>query len=122
VAVVRWLLVGMALLLLVFWWVVTQAGPSGLAFLEHLPVAWSPASPSSQHEQSYAVLGPPSVEASFINRVLSAYRSPAAGLGQVLYDDGVSTGIDPVYALAFFMHESSFGTTGGSTQNARVGQ
>jgi hypothetical protein len=121
VAVVRWLLVGMALLLLVFWWVVTQAGLSSLAFLVHLPIVWPPASPSYQHEQSYSVLGPPTVSATFINRVLSVYHSPAAGLGQVLYDDGVSTGIDPVYALAFFMHESSFGTTGEARKTLALG-
>ena len=120
-AVVRWLLVGMALLLLVFWWLVTQAEPSGLAFLEHLPIVWSPASPSSQHEQSYTVLGSPTVSAAFINRVLSAYHSPAAGLGQALYDDGVRTGIDPVFALAFFMHESSFGTTGEARKTLALG-
>jgi len=121
VAAVRRLLVGCALLLLVFWWMVTQAGPSGLAFLVHLPIVWSPASPSSQNEQFYAVLGPPSVSAVFINRVLSEYHSPAAGLGQALYDDGVNTGIDPVYALAFFMHESSFGTTGEARKTLALG-
>jgi hypothetical protein len=120
-AVVRRLLVGMALLLLVFWWLVTQAGPSSLAFLMHLPIVWFPTSPSSQHEPSSSVLGPPSVSATFINRVLAAYRSPAAGLGQVLYDDGVRTGIDPVYALAFFMHESSFGTTGEARKTLALG-
>lgn len=119
--VVRRLLVGCALLLLVFWWMATQAEPSDLAFLEHLPIVWSPASPSSQHEQSYTVLGPPTVSAAFINRVLSAYHSPAAGLGQALYDDGVRTGIDPVYALAFFLHESSFGTTGEARKTLALG-
>src|SRR5579863_10347373 len=33
---------------------------------------------------AYSVLGPPTVSASFIDRVLSAYRSPAAGLGSVI--------------------------------------
>jgi len=121
VAVVRWLLVGMAVLLLVFWWLATQAGPLGLAFLAHLPIGWPPASLSSQHEQSYSVLGPPSISAAFIDRVLSAYHSPAAGLGQALYDDGVSAGIDPVYVLAFFMHESSFGTTGEARKTLALG-
>ena len=120
-AVVRRLLVGMAGLLLVFWWLVTQAGPSGLALLVHLPLPWSPASPASQNEQSSSVLGPPTVSAAFIDRVLAAYHSPAAGLGQALYDDGVSTGIDPVYALAFFMHESSFGTTGEARKTLALG-
>jgi len=121
VAVVRWLLVGLALLLLVFWWVVTQAGLSSLALLVHLPLAWPPASPSSQPEQASSVLGPPSVSATFINRVLAAYHSPAAGLGQALYDDGVNTGIDPVYALAFFLHESSLGTTGEARKTLALG-
>ncbi len=121
VAVVRWLVVGCALLLLVFWWVVTQAGLSSLALLVHLPIVWSPASSSSQSEQSSSVLGPPTVSAAFIDRVLSAYHSPAAGLGQALYDDGVRTGIDPVYALAFFMHESSFGTTGEARKTLALG-
>ena len=83
-AVVRWLLVGVALLLLVFWWLVTQAGPSSLALLVHLPIVWSPASPSFQNEQPSSVLGPPTVSAAFINRVLSAYHSPTAGLGRLL--------------------------------------
>src|SRR6266516_4305998 len=117
----RWLLVGCALLLLIFWWLVTQAGLSSLAFLVPLPIIWSPASPSSQHEQFSSVLGPPSVSATFINRVLAAYHSPAAGLGQALYDDGVNTGIDPVYVLAFFMHESSFGTTGEARKTLALG-
>jgi hypothetical protein len=121
VAVVRWLVVGCALLVLVFWWLVTQAGPSGLAQLLHLPIVWPPASPSSQNEQFYAMLGPPTVSTAFINRVLALYHSPAAGLGQALYDDGVRTGIDPVYALAFFMHESSFGTTGEARKTLALG-
>lgn len=60
----------------------------------------------------YSVLGKPSLSVAFMNQVLAYYHSPAAGLAQYLYDDGVKYGIDPAYALAFFMHESSFGTTG----------
>lgn len=60
----------------------------------------------------YSVLGKPTISAAFINEVLAAYNSPAAGQGQALYNLGVKYGIDPVYALAFFMHESLFGTTG----------
>lgn len=61
---------------------------------------------------SYEVEGKPTVDAHFIDQVLASYGSPAQGKGQALYDLGVKYGIDPVYALAFFMHESSFGTTG----------
>lgn len=68
--------------------------------------------PLPTHPGPYSVLGKPTISAAFINQVLASYHSPAAGLGQDLYDRGVKYGIDPVYPLAFFMHESLFGTTG----------
>lgn len=60
----------------------------------------------------YSILGPPTVSAAFIDQVLAANNSPAVGNGQAIYNDGVKYGIDPAFALAFFMHESSFGTAG----------
>lgn len=68
--------------------------------------------PVPTHNGPYSVLGKPTITADFINQVLASYHSPAAGKGQTMYDLGVKYGIDPVYALAFFMHESLFGTTG----------
>ena len=65
-----------------------------------------------QPSSAYSVLGSPTVSAALINQVLAANYSPAAGKGQALFDYGVQYGVDPVYALAFFMHESSFGKTG----------
>src|SRR5438270_11418095 len=70
------------------------------------------ASFSQTMSDPYSVLGPPTVSAALINQVLAAAHSPAAGKGQALYSDGVRYGIDPVFALAFFLHESSFGTNG----------
>jgi hypothetical protein len=70
---------------------------------------------------SYTVLGKPTITANFINEVLSSYNSPTAGLGQDLYNLGVQYGIDPVYALAFFMHESLFGTTGEARATLSLG-
>ena len=61
---------------------------------------------------AYSVVGPPTINADFINRVLDHYHSPATGTGQTLYDDGVKYNIDPAYALAFFMQESTLGTQG----------
>ncbi len=63
-------------------------------------------------DTTYDVNGAPTISADFINQVLDFYNSPASGKGQALYDSGVQYNIDPVYALAFFMHESSFGSTG----------
>jgi hypothetical protein len=70
---------------------------------------------------SSSVIGPPTITADFINRVFTAYGSPAAGTGQTLYDDGIASGIDPVYALAFFLHEDSFGKTGWGAVNHSLG-
>lgn len=58
------------------------------------------------------VRGRPSLSASFINRVLAVSHSPAAGLGQAMSADSLHFGIDDAFALAFFLHESLFGTTG----------
>jgi len=60
----------------------------------------------------YTVVGSPTIQADFIDSVLKHYNSPAAGKGKVLYDYGVKYNIDPAFALAFFMQESTFGTQG----------
>ena len=69
----------------------------------------------------YSVLGKPSISADFINRILAANNSPAAGKGQNLYDLGVKYGIDPAFALAFFQHESSFGKAGEASSTLSLG-
>jgi len=86
----------------------------GICLILHLAIATQAHADTSLLHQtsSYSVLGAPTVSVPLINRVLAFYHSPAAGKGQALFDDGVKYGVDPVFALAFFMHESSFGTTG----------
>jgi hypothetical protein len=59
-----------------------------------------------------SVIGGPSLSAAFVDRVLATYGSPAVGLGRALVADSLRFHIDDVYALAFFLHESSFGTAG----------
>lgn len=54
--------------------------------------------------------GAPSVTPEQINHILAEYGSPAEGQGQVIYDLGVEWGIDPAWAVAFFIHESTAGT------------
>jgi hypothetical protein len=66
------------------------------------------APPSADHRLDR----PPSISAAQIDAILTAYHSPAAGLGTVLYDLGVQFGIDPAFALAFFVIESAAGTRG----------
>src|SRR5260370_25966502 len=69
----------------------------------------------------YSVLGPPSISADFINQVLEHYHSPAEGYGQALYDLGIKYGVDPAFALAFFLNESAFGTRGEATVTLALG-
>lgn len=64
---------------------------------------------------------PPTITAAQINQTLAAYHSPAAGLGQVIYDEGVRNGINPAVALAFFIHESQAGTQGPATVTKSIG-
>lgn len=73
-----------------------------------------PQPPASPHHAPafYTVMGKPSLSAAFVNRVLARAHSPASGTGQALYDLSVQYHIDDAFALAFFEHESAFGTTG----------
>jgi len=65
-----------------------------------------------QSVQHSSVEGKPTLSAAFVDKVLAAAGSKAAGTGQALYDLSVKYGIDDAYALAFFQHESAFGTGG----------
>lgn len=58
----------------------------------------------------YNLKAPPSVSAQQIDRILASYNSPATGSGAVWYNLGVRYGIDPAFAVAFFIHESGAGT------------
>jgi len=77
--------------------------------------------PLPKNPGPYSVLGKPTVSAALINKVLASYNSPTKGMGQSLYNLGVQYGIDPVYAMAFFMHESLFGTTGEARATLSLG-
>ena len=82
------------------------------AFLSHVVHEHFLSQDLKQQESTYSLIGTPSITAAFINQVLKSYDSPAQGKGEVLYEKGVQHGIDPVYALAFFMQESRLGTRG----------
>ncbi len=70
---------------------------------------------------AHRVVGPPTITADGMNQVLHVARSPAQGIGGVLYSTGVKYGIDPVYALAFFHHESTFGVYGMAQTTLSIG-
>lgn len=79
------------------------------------PGTFSPVStpvPTLPPLKVYKVAGKPTMSVQFINNVLDYYNSPASGKGKALYDYGLKYGIDPAYAMAFFLEESNFGTKG----------
>ena len=59
---------------------------------------------------NYVLRAPPSLLPQHIDEILTSYGSPAAGSGQAWYDAGREYGIDPAFAVAFFVHESTAGT------------
>jgi hypothetical protein len=65
--------------------------------------------------------GAPTITPQKIDEVLRAYHSPAAGMGQYVYDQGVKHGINPAMALAFYVVESQCGTKGLAVQNKSWG-
>lgn len=79
------------------------------ALVNRAPLFVGPARPVGD----YTLRAPPSVSAELIDRILASYGSPAAGTGQVWYNLGLKYGIDPAFAVAFFIHESGAGTASG---------
>lgn len=69
----------------------------------------------------YSVVGSPTINVAGIDKVLSIAQSPAQGTGEAMYAYGVRYGIDPVFALAFFQHESTFGRNGIAATNLGLG-
>lgn len=76
----------------------TSAG--AVAALPKLPT------PPDQH----SVTDGPQISAQKIDQILADYGSPAAGTGAIWVALGQKYGINPAYAVAFFIHESSAGT------------
>jgi hypothetical protein len=82
------------------------------------PVA---AAPVAVPPGAMSVEGKPSLTVAKIEQVLRQYNSPAAGTGQYLYDTGLKYNIDPAFALAFFVHESTAGTKGVAVTTKSIG-
>jgi hypothetical protein len=58
----------------------------------------------------HSVVGAPTLNAAQIDEILASYGSPATGTGTIWIERGRVYGIDPAFALAFFVHESAAGT------------
>lgn len=81
----------------------------GVAPAEVVVPAPQLATPSGQN----SVVGTPTMSAQQIDGVLAQWQSPATGTGAAWVSLGQRYGIDPAYALAFFIHESGAGTAPG---------
>ncbi len=56
------------------------------------------------------VVGAPSLSGAQIDDILASYNSPAQGTGAAWIASGEKYGLDPAYAVAFFVQESTAGT------------
>ena len=127
-----WLLLVLGGVCIAIIWLLTRSAPPTISFWSggrqigrgEIPAINTglPPAPLGQH----SVLGQATISADIVDRILAKYGSPAAGTGRVWIEIGERYGIDPAYALAFFIHESSAGTNpgwaglkpgGGSTHN-----
>lgn len=61
---------------------------------------------------SLTFVHPPRISAALFQRVLERAHSPAAAEATALYQTCTDVGIDPAVALAFYKHESTYGTAG----------
>lgn len=64
---------------------------------------------------------PPRISRDEFARVLQKFNSPCAPIAAECYDTITSTGLDPAVALAFFAHESTFGTRGVAVETLNWG-
>lgn len=80
--------------------------------LTYMPLLQSRTDVVSYHYRAagdYTLRSRPSISAAEIDDILTSYKSPAQGTGQVWYNLGIEYRIDPAFALAFFIHESTAG-------------
>jgi hypothetical protein len=72
--------------------------------------AVAPAPVAANPPGDYRLRGAPSISAEQIDQILASQGSPAVGTGGAWVAYGRQYEIDPAFALAFFIHESSAGT------------
>ena len=86
-----------------------QANVSAYSSVAHTV---TPSSSTQSRRNPYSVLGLPTITAAQIDHILRTAHSPAQGTGAAVYALSLTYYIDDAFALAFFQHESTFGTRG----------
>jgi len=87
-----------------------QVFPLPLLFPRANPQPASKPVPAPHPPGDYHLQGTPSLTAGQVDAILASYHSPATGTGRVWVSLGHTYHIDPAFALAFFIHESTAGT------------
>lgn len=83
-----------------------------LVLLHAAPVAAQSATP---------VRGTPTIDVATIAQLLTGRNSPLAPFAADIYNAGLAAGIDPGFAMAIWLKESEWGTTGASTETRNMG-
>jgi hypothetical protein len=116
----RALITTLLVLLALAYWQVRSLNIHGSA-TQAQPVQAISTAASQPLNKNISFLAQPRLSAAFINRVLAAYHSPAAGLGAQIYNLGQQSGVNSDLLLGIFGHESLFGTTGEAHVSRSVG-
>jgi hypothetical protein len=117
-----WPLILLVIVGLILWHtLMAQGAPSAQASRVARLTGTATVSGSTVVDENISFLAPPRLSAAFLNRVLDAYRSPAAGLGSQIYGLGRQYGINSDLLMAIFGNESRFGTTGEARVSRSVG-
>jgi hypothetical protein len=114
-----WTIVLLGLLGLMGWNALASHGVQAQRATQPTSAATSAATPHLDQNISFS--SQPHLGPAFINKVLVAYHSPAAGLGQQIYNLGRQYEVNTDLVLGIFGKESLFGTTGEATSTRSPG-
>lgn len=112
---VQFFILAVSVVVLILWWV-SSSPVSMLSYQYARGENWRAAANSVPMTAllpmpgDYRLRTGPSLSPAQIDEILRSYGSPATGTGEIWYRLGLKYEIDPAYAVAFFIHESSAGT------------
>jgi hypothetical protein len=104
----------LCMLLYAGWWFYTTQ-------LQHGPVTQQKQAPIINVAGQHDVRGAPTLSADQVNAILAQHGSPAAGTGDIFYQQSIQTGINDTYPLAFYGNESSYGLAGVARFSKSIG-
>ena len=79
------------------------------------------AQPEDSDECEMNIFDKPSMDIGELQDLLKKRNSPLAPFAENIYSEGIKQGIDPAYAMAFFLFESSYGKAGVGSRTKNPG-